>query len=54
MGYFWSWGRVSKTFLGFTHVFEQLSFSMFSSIVTFDFNLIFGSFLTFGGPNGQF
>ena len=43
MGSFWGWG---------THVIEQLLFSMFSSIVNFDFNLILGSFLTFLGPNG--
>ena len=38
--------------MGSTYVVEQLLFSMFSSIVTFDFNLILGSFLTFLGPNG--
>ena len=27
---------------------------MFLSILTFDFDLIFGSFLTFWGPNGLF
>ena len=27
---------------------------MFSSILTFDFDLILGSFLTFWGPNGLF
>ena len=27
---------------------------MFSSILTFDFDLIFRSFLTFSGPNGLF
>ena len=37
-----------------THVVEQLSFSLFLSILTFDFNSIFGSFLTFLGPNGLF
>ena len=37
-----------------THVVEQLSFSMLPSILTFDFDLIFGSFFTFWGPNGQF
>ena len=50
MGYFWDWGRVS----GSTHIVEQLSFSMLPSILTFDFDLILGSFLTFLGPNGLF
>ena len=27
---------------------------MFSSILTFDFDLLLGSFLIFWGPNGQF
>ena len=42
------------TVLGSTHVAEILSFSMFSSILTFTFDLILGSFLTFWGPNGLF
>ena len=33
--------KASKTVLGHTHVVEQLSFSMFPSILTFDFDLIF-------------
>ena len=40
--------------MGSTHVVKQLSFSMFPSILTFDFDLILGSFLTFWGPNGLF
>ena len=40
--------------MGSTHVVEQLSFSMLPSILTFDFDLILGSFLTFWGPNGLF
>ena len=44
-------GKGSKTVLGVTHVVEQLSFSMFPSILTFDFDLILLSFLTFWGPN---
>ena len=40
--------------MGPTHVVEQLSYSMFPSILTFDFTLILGSFLTFWGPNGLF
>ena len=46
-------GKGWKTVLGYTHVVEQLSFSMFPSILTFDFDLILWSFLTFWGPNGQ-
>ena len=42
------------TVLGSSHVVEQLSFSLFLSILTFDFDLILGSFLTFWGPNGLF
>ena len=38
--------------LGSTHVVEQLSFSMFLSILTFEFDLILGSFFTFRSPNG--
>ena len=38
--------------MGSTHIVEQLSFSMFLSILTFEFDLILGSFLTFWGPNG--
>ena len=38
--------------MGSSHVVEQLSFSLFLSILTFDFNLILGSFLTFWSPNG--
>ena len=34
-------GKGLKTVLGSTYVVEQLSFSMFSSILTFDFDLIF-------------
>ena len=54
MGYYWGGGRVSKSVLGSTHLVEQLSFSMFPSSLTFDFNLIVGLFLTFLGPNGLF
>ena len=44
------WG--SKTFLGYTHVVEQLSFSMIPRIGTLEFDLILGSFLYFWDPNG--
>ena len=50
MGWFGGW----TTVLGSAHVVEQLSFSMFPSILRFDFDLILGSFLTFGGPHGLF
>ena len=42
-------GQDLKTVLGSTHVVEQLSFSMHSSIMTFDFDLILGSFLSLMG-----
>ena len=47
-------GKGSKTVSGTTHVVEQLSFPMLPSILTFDFDLILGSFLTFWGPSGLF
>ena len=47
-------GFDSTLFLGYIHVVEQLSFSLFFSILMFDFDLILGSFLTFWGPNGLF
>ena len=43
-----------KNFLGSDHVVDQLSFSMFPSILTFVFDLALGSFLTFCGPSGLF
>ena len=45
-------GKDSNTVLGYTHVVEQLSFSMFSSILIFDFYLILGYFFSLGGPYG--
>ena len=42
------------TVSGSTHVVEQLSFSMLPSILTFDFDLVLGSLLTFWGPNELF
>ena len=47
-------GFGSKTISGCTHVVKHLLFSKFSSILTFDFDLILVSFLTFWGPNGLF
>ena len=35
-------------------VLEQLSFSLFLSILTFDFDLILASFFTFWNPNGLY
>ena len=35
-------------------VSTQLQLWLFCSILTFDFNLILGSFFTFWGPNGLF
>ena len=40
--------------MGSTHIVQQLLFSLFPSILTFDFDLILGSFFTFWGPNGLF
>ena len=37
--------------MGSNHVVEQLLFSMIPSILTFEFDLFLGSFLTFLGPN---
>ena len=46
------WG--STTDLGSTYVVEQLSFSLFFSILTFYFDLILGPFITFWDPNELF
>ena len=40
--------------MGSTYVVEQLSSSLFFSILTFYFDLILGSFLNLWGPNGFF
>ena len=37
-----------------SHVVEQLLFSIFRSILTYDFDSILGSFFTFWGHNGLF
>ena len=47
-------GKGLKTVLGYTHVVEQISFSMFPSIPTFDFYLILGVIFSFRGPNRLF
>ena len=51
-GLFLELGYGSTTVLGSTHEVEQLSFSLFLSILTFTFDLILGSFLNVLGPNG--
>ena len=43
-GLFLGLGKGSNTVLGSTHVVEQLSFSMLSSFLIFDFYLILGYF----------
>ena len=48
MGHFW--GSGSKNVLRSTHVVDQLSFSMFLSILTCGFDLILGYFFYFVGP----
>ena len=53
-GLFLGLGKGSKTALESTHIVEQLSLSMLPEMLTFDFDLISGSFFTFGGPNGLF
>ena len=53
-GLFLGLGKGSNTVLGSTHVVEQLLFSMLPWILTFDFDLILGSFFTFWGPNRLF
>ena len=40
--------------MGSTYVVEQLSSSLFFSILTFYFDLILGSFLNFWGSDGLF
>ena len=40
--------------LGSNHIMQQLLFSLFSSILTFHFDLILGSFQTFGALIGYF
>ena len=47
-------GQGTNAVLGSTHVVEKPSFSMTPSILTFEFDLILGPFLTFWSPNGVF
>ena len=51
--YFEGWGQV-QIVLWSIHIVQQLIFSMFPSVLTFDFGLILGLFLTFWGPIGLF
>ena len=44
--------RVMFRKIFFNYIAEEYLFSMFLSILTNDFDLILGSFLTFLGPNG--
>ena len=53
MGYFGGWGQV-QIVLGSTHLVQQLLFSLFPSILMFDFDLIMEFFSTLLGPNGLF
>ena len=48
MVYSWGRGWIKKNVLWSTHVVDLLSFSMFPLILTFDFDLILGSFLVLG------
>ena len=52
IGLFLELGKGSNTVLGSTNVVEQLSSSMLPLILTFNFDFILGSFLTFCGHNG--
>ena len=47
-------GRFENCFGVYFYIVEQLSFSKFASILTFDFDLNLVSFFPFGGPNGFF
>ena len=53
-GLFLRWGQGSKTVFGSTYAVGQLLFSIVAPLLTFDFDLILGSFLNFLGPNGLF
>ena len=46
-------GQVQIVFWS-THIVQKLLFYLFSSILTFDFNLILWLFFTFWGPNWLF
>ena len=40
--------------MNYTHIVEQLLFSIVPSVLTYDFDLILGSFFTFWGHDGLF
>ena len=50
---FAGWGQV-QIVLGSTHIVQQLLFFLLPPILTFDYDSIWGSFLTFWGLNGLF
>ena len=54
MGFFGVGVGFDNCFGVYSCVVEQLSFSLFLLILTFDFDLIFGSFLTFWALTGYF
>ena len=54
MVYSWGRGWIKKNVLGSTPVVEQLSFSLFLSILTFNFDLIFGVIFYFLALTGYF
>ena len=50
-----SWGDEGfKTVLVSVHLVKELFFSIIHLILTFEFDLILGSFFTFWGPNELF
>ena len=53
MGHFEGWDQVQIT-LGSIHIVQQLLFSLFPSILIFDFDLILGLFFTFWALMGYF
>ena len=53
-GLFLGSGLGRKIVFGSTHIAEQLLFSIVPLILTFDCDLIFGTFFTFLGPNRLF
>ena len=53
MAIFWGRARVWKNVFEYTHIWTTF-FSMFSLVLTCDFDLILGSLLNFWSPNGLF
>ena len=54
LGYFESQSKVKKPIFSSTHVAEQILFSMFPSIFTFNFDIILELYGFFFWPNGLF